>query len=257
VSGTLILLELAGQVGLLLWGTHMVTSGVQRGFGAELRIWLGRNLRRRWRALLVGLGITALLQSSTATGLMATSFTASGLIELGSGLAVMLGANVGTTLITQVLAFDIAPIAPPLILAGVLTFRSSDNDGIKNLGRIAIGLGLMLLALGGLVHALAPIENAPGLKTILDALGDEPVLSVLIAAVLERVLDGGLDLCIVTARTTGAGCGNARGGGSNGQSHPVSRGVLIHQTQDQGIEAVWPGAGREDYDQHKSIKRLR
>jgi phosphate:Na+ symporter len=184
VSGTLILVELAGQVGLLLWGTHMVTSGVQRGFGAELRIWLGRNLRRRWRALLVGLGITALLQSSTATGLMATSFTASGLIELGSGLAVMLGANVGTTLITQVLAFDIAPIAPPLILAGVLTFRSSDNDGIKNLGRIAIGLGLMLLALGGLVHALAPIENAPGLKTILDALGDEPVLSVLIAAVI-------------------------------------------------------------------------
>ena len=91
MSDSFVLLELAGYVGLLLWGSHMVTSGVQRGFGAELRHWLGRNLQQRWRAFLVGLGMTALLQSSTATGLMATSFTVAGLIGLGSGLAVMLG----------------------------------------------------------------------------------------------------------------------------------------------------------------------
>src|ERR1700690_3125479 len=96
MTGSFALLELAGYVGLLLWGTHMVTSGVQRGFGSELRHWLGRNFQQRWRAFLVGLGMTALLQSSTATGLMATSFTVAGLIGLGSGLAVMLGANVGT-----------------------------------------------------------------------------------------------------------------------------------------------------------------
>ena len=183
MSGTLILLELAGYVGLLLWGTHMVTSGVQRGFGAELRVWIGQNLQQRWRAFLVGVGVTAALQSSTATGLIATSFTVTGLIGLGSGLAVMLGANVGTTLITQILSIDIGPIAPPLILAGVLTFRWSDDDRVKNLGRIAIGLGLMLMALGGLVHALGPIEHAAALKTLLDALGDEPVLTLLIAAI--------------------------------------------------------------------------
>jgi phosphate:Na+ symporter len=184
MSGTLILLELAGYVGLLLWGTHMVTSGVQRGFGAELRVWLGQNLQQRWRAFLVGVGVTTALQSSTATGLIATSFTVTGLIGLGSGLAVMLGANVGTTLITQILSVDIGPVAPPLILAGVLAFRWSDDDRVKNLGRIAIGLGLMLMALGGLVHALGPIEHAAALKTILDALGDEPVLALLIAAIL-------------------------------------------------------------------------
>jgi phosphate:Na+ symporter len=162
MSGTLVLLELAGHVGLLLWGTHMVTSGVQRSFGAELRGWLGHNLKQRWRAFVVGVGVTAVLQSSTATGLMATSFTVSGLIALGPGLAVMLGANVGTTLITQVLSFNIGPVAPPLILLGVLTFRWSDDDRLKNLGRVAIGLGLMLMALGGLVHTLSPIENARG-----------------------------------------------------------------------------------------------
>jgi len=184
MSDTYVLLELAGYVGLLLWGTHMVTSGVQRGFGAELRRWLERNLQQRLRAFLAGVGITALLQSSTATGLMTTSFVAAGFIGLGSGLAVMLGANVGTTLITQILAFDIGPVAPPLILAGVLAFRSSDDDRIKNVGRVAIGLGLMLLSLGGLTHALAPIESAPALRAILGALTDQPLLLLLIAAVL-------------------------------------------------------------------------
>lgn len=184
MSGTLLLLDLAGYVGLLLWGTHMVTSGVQRGFGSELRGWLGRNLQDRWRAFLAGLGITAVLQSSTATGLMATSFTASGLLCLESGLAVMLGANVGTTLIAQVLSFDIGPIAPPLILAGVLTFRRSHDDRTKNLGRVGIGLGLMLLALAGLVHSLAAAENGPGLEVIIRVLSGAPILLVILGAVI-------------------------------------------------------------------------
>jgi phosphate:Na+ symporter len=121
---------------------------------------------------------------STATGLIVTSFTVTGLMGLGSGLAVMLGANVGTTLITQILSVNIGPIAPPLILAGVMTFRLSDDDRVKNLGRVAIGLGLMLMALGGLVHALGPLERAPALKTVLDALAGDPVLALLIAALL-------------------------------------------------------------------------
>lgn len=92
--GTILLINLAGAVALLLWGTHMVSSGVLRGFGTVLRNWLGRHLGNRWLALLAGLGITGLLQSSTATSLMAASFTASGTLGLAPALAVMLGANV-------------------------------------------------------------------------------------------------------------------------------------------------------------------
>jgi hypothetical protein len=73
MNGTLILIELAGHVGLLLWGTHMVGTGVQRGFGRTLRQWLGRNLDSRLHAFGTGLGITALLQSSTATGLLVST----------------------------------------------------------------------------------------------------------------------------------------------------------------------------------------
>lgn len=184
MTDTYVLAELAGYVGVLLWGTHMVTSGVQRGFGSELQHWLGRNLQGRGQALLVGLCMTTLLQSSTATALMATSFTVAGLIGLGPGLAVMLGANVGTTIVTQVLAFNIEPIAPPLVLAGVIAFRSTDDDRWKNIGRALIGLGLMLLALAGLTRTLTPLESAPALRAILDALSDQPILLLVLGAAL-------------------------------------------------------------------------
>ncbi|MFN4922634.1 Na/Pi cotransporter family protein [Bradyrhizobium sp.] len=184
MTATIVLFELAGYVGLLLWGTHMVTTGVQRGFGTALRVWLEHNLSRRWQAFLAGVGITALLQSSTATGLMSTAFTVNGLIGLGPALVVMLGANVGTTLVTQVLSYDAAMVAPPLVLAGVVAFRSFKGDRARNTGRIAIGLGLMLLALSGMVHELAPIESVPLLKGLLGALVSEPLLAVAVATIL-------------------------------------------------------------------------
>jgi phosphate:Na+ symporter len=184
VNGTLILIELAGHVGLLLWGTHMVGSGVQRGFGAVLRHWLGRNLDNRLNAFFTGLGVTTLLQSSTATGLLATSFAATGVIALAPALAVMLGANVGTALLTQLLSFNVALAGPPLVLAGVLAFRWATNNRAKNLGRVGIGLGLMLMALSGLVHTLGPLEHTPLLRPVLSSLSDDPILAVLIAAIL-------------------------------------------------------------------------
>ena len=184
MSGTLVLIDLSGYVGLLLWGTHMVSSGVQRGFGTSLRRALESNLGERWRAFVTGLGITALLQSSTATGLMATSFTAAGVIALAPALAVMLGANVGTALVAQALSFNVAAIAPPLVLCGVLAFRWSSGGRTRNLGRAAIGLGLMLMALAGLQHTLGPVENTPLLREFLASLAAEPLLMVLVTALL-------------------------------------------------------------------------
>ena len=166
----------------------MVATGVERGFGAQLRQWLGRRLSQpgsgtRLRAMMIGLVVTAVLQSSTATGLMATSFAARGAIDLGPAFAVMLGANLGSTLITQILAFDTTVVAPILVLIGVVLFRSSGDGRAKNVGRVGIGLGLMLIALGALGRTLTPLETAPALRTVLEALG-EPVLAVLIAGAL-------------------------------------------------------------------------
>lgn len=177
------LLNLAGSVALLLWGVHMVQTGVQRAFGAKLRTFLGSALRNRFKAFLAGMGVTAILQSSTATGLMVTGFAAGGLVELVPALAVMLGANVGTTLIVQLLSFDVSEIAPALILVGFVMFRRA-SAGPRDFGRVLIGLGLMLMALHRFVELLAPYEDVPSVRLLLGAIATEPVLDVVLAAVL-------------------------------------------------------------------------
>ena len=182
--GTLVLLDLIGGVALLLWGLHMVQSGIARAFGADLRRLLAKGLGNRFSAFAVGLGLTAVLQSSTATGLMVTSFAADGAVALVPALAIMLGANVGTTLIVQILSFNVAAAAPVLFIVGLLAFRGGARTRLKDLGRVAIGLGLMLLALHILIDVLAPAEDAPGMRTLLRAVTGDPLLCVVIAAVL-------------------------------------------------------------------------
>src|SRR5436305_11552299 len=145
--GTLVLLDLMGGVALLLWGLHMVQSGILRAFGPDLRRLLGRALGNRFSAFAAGLGLTALLQSSTATALMTASFTTEGIVSLVPALAIMLGANVGTTLIVQALSFNISAAAPVLFVLGLVAFRGGGRKWIMDLGRAGIGLGLLPLSL--------------------------------------------------------------------------------------------------------------
>jgi phosphate:Na+ symporter len=182
--GTLVLLDLMGGVALLLWGLHMVQSGTMRAFGPDLRRLLSKALLNRFAAFGAGAGLTALLQSSTATGLMTASFAAEGVVGLVPALAIMLGANVGTTLIVQVLSFNIAAVAPVLFVIGLVAFRAGAQSRIKDLGRVAIGLGLMLLALHILIDSLAPAEDAPAVRALLRSITGEPVLCIVIAAAL-------------------------------------------------------------------------
>jgi len=184
MSGILILLDFAGYVALLLWGVHMVQSGVQRAFGASLGATLGRALGTRLRAFGAGLAITAALQSSTATGLMIAGFAAGGMVGLVPALAAMLGANVGTTLIVQVLSFDLTALAPILILAGVWMFRRYPPSRTRDLGRVFIGLGLLLLSLNQLLDLFQPLAGAPLLSLAFKALASQPLATVLLAAVL-------------------------------------------------------------------------
>src|SRR5580700_11037643 len=182
---SMVLLDLMGGVALLLWGLHMVLTGVLRAFGPDLRRILGKALHNRFAAFCAGLGLTALLQSSTATGLMTTSLAADGTVNLVPALAIMLGANVGTTLIVQLLSFDVVAAAPVLFVIGLVTFRlAGGNPLTKALGRVAIGLGLTLLALHILLDTLAPAEQAPAVRALLAAVTNDPVLCVIIAAAL-------------------------------------------------------------------------
>src|SRR6266567_894663 len=182
MNTTLTLMDLAGAVALLIWGVHMVQTGITRAYGPQLRRMLGYALGNRFKAFLAGLGVTAVFQSSTATGLMATSFAAGGLVDLMPALAVMLGANVGTTLIVQALSFDVTRVAFLLILIGVMMFRRSGVTRTRDLGRVSIGLGLMLIALQHLLTMIRPYEDVPSLRMLLGAITTDPLIDILLAA---------------------------------------------------------------------------
>jgi len=161
----------------------MVQTGVQRAFGPRLRAFLAGALSNRVRAAGAGAAVTLALQSSTATGLMLTAFAGGGLVELGPALAVMLGANVGTTLVVQALSFDVAAVAPLLVLAGVVLFRYA-KEATHDFGRVLIGIGLVLTALHQFLALLGPIVADPAAHAFLAEASRHLPLAILAAALM-------------------------------------------------------------------------
>lgn len=203
--GAKIILNIAGGVALLLWGLHMVNTGIVRAFGTRLRRGLGKVLKNPVQAFTAGIGVTAILQSSTATALLLSSFSATGLVALAPALAVMLGANVGTTLIVQVLSFDASALSPLLIITGFITFKRSKQTLIKDLGRVAIGLGLMLLSLSLLVDSLVPVQNSATAQQLFNAMADEPVLTLFVAAILTWAAHSSVATVLLTMSLAASG----------------------------------------------------
>jgi len=117
-------------------------------------------------AFLAGIGVTALVQSSNATTLLVTSFVAQNLVSLTPALVVVLGADVGTALMARILTFDLSWLSPLLIFIGVIFFLGRKQSRVGQLGRVSIGLGLILLALELIVQAVTPITQASGVKVI-------------------------------------------------------------------------------------------
>ncbi len=205
MSATFILMELAGDVVLLLWGARMVQRGIERAFGSDLRRALGRALRNRFVAFAAGTFVTMLLQSSTATAIMVSSFAARGVVDLIPALAVMLGANVGTAVIVKALGFDLSWIAPLLLLAGYAGFRSGPKGRFKDLGRVGVGLGLMLTALHLLVETMRPVGASPRLESMLSALTADPVLDLLLAAALTVAAHSSVAIMLMLAGLSASG----------------------------------------------------
>jgi phosphate:Na+ symporter len=203
--GSTVLLDLVGGVALLLWGLHMVHSGIVRAFGSDLRRLLSNALRNRFLALLAGMLVTALLQSSTATGLMTASFVSGGTVDLVPALAIMLGANVGTTLIVQLLSFNVSALAPILLVVGVTAFKRGRQTRTRDLGRVAIGIGLMLLSLHILLDTLAPAENAPVVRFLLSSATDEPLLCLLLAAALTWMAHSSVTVVVLVMSLAASG----------------------------------------------------
>lgn len=193
------LLNLLSSVALLVWGTHIVRTGILRVFGADLRRALSRSAGNRVSAFLSGLGVTALVQSSNATALIASSFVSQNLIALPIALAIMLGADIGTALMALVFSLNLSWLSPLLIFFGVILFLSRRNTRAGQIGRVGIGLGLIILALQMAMSASTPITAAQGVRVIFGTLSGDPMLDMLIGAVFTMLSFSSLAVILLSA----------------------------------------------------------
>jgi phosphate:Na+ symporter len=193
------LLNLLAAVALLVWGTHLVRTGVLRVFGANLRKILVQSMRNRFTAALSGIGVTALVQSSTATSLMTSSFVGQGLVTLPAALAVMRGADVGTALISVLFSADLSWLSPMFIFVGVVLFISRSASVAGRVGRVLIGLGLMLLALQLVVEATEPLFSAPAVRALLASINSDVLLEITLGAVLAIMAYSSLAVVLLVA----------------------------------------------------------
>ena len=197
MNATDILIQIGGGVALLLWGVRMVRTGMTRAFGARLRQAIGACASRRLPAFAVGIVATLVLQSSTATTLIVSSFAGRALLATAAGLAVVLGADIGTTLVAVLMSFRLPWLPPLLLIVGVVMFMTAQGDRARHLGRVGIGLGLMLLSLHLLVTATVPLRDAPGLPPVLSSLAAAPPVAVLVAMLLTWMSHSSLAIVLL------------------------------------------------------------
>ena len=199
------LLNLLAAIALLVWGTHLVRTGVLRVLGADLRSVLAQSVSNRFKATVSGIGVTGLLQSSTATALIVSSFVGQGLMSLPSALAVMLGADIGTSLMAVLFSRDLSWLSPLFIFVGVVLFIARQSSTVGRVGRILIGLGLMLLALGLVTVSANVLTQAPAVKALLASLSSDLLLEITVGTVLAVLCYSSLAVVLLTATLASTG----------------------------------------------------
>ncbi|UUY09370.1 Na/Pi cotransporter family protein [Pseudomonas sp. J452] len=224
----LTLLNLLSAIALLVWGTHIVRTGILRVYGSQLRRILSHSVAKRPQAFAAGIGVTALVQSSNATAMLVTSFVAQGLMGLAPALAIMLGADVGTALMARVLTLDLSWLSPLLIFAGVVLFLSRKQRRAGQVGRVAIGLGLLLLALNLIVEAARPIAESNSLEALFASLTGDLLLDALVGALFALLTYSSLAAVLLTATLASSGM----------ISLPVAIGLVIGANIGSGVLAL-------------------
>ncbi len=205
-SATAILVHLAGSVALLIWAVRLVRTGAMRAFGSSLRKTLQTFTGNRFSAFGSGAAVTLVLQSSTATTLLISSFAGRSLISAGMALAVLLGANLGTAVAAFVISLDLGWLWGLCTAIGVALYLAHDAmDRARNIGRVVVGIGLILLALIELGTTASVLAESQTFRTLLAALGHEPVLILLVAVAATWLTHSSIAVILLIATFSAAG----------------------------------------------------
>ncbi|MDE3111419.1 MAG: Na/Pi cotransporter family protein [Chloroflexota bacterium] len=186
-QGNTVLVSLLGGAALLLYGVRLVGEGLQRAAGGHLRHILQSLSGNRVTALFVGAGVTAVLQSSSATTVMLVGFASAGLLSLRQTIGVILGADIGTTLTVQLLAFDLLGLSPLIVFLGWLLFAATKGP-LSYVGRAVLGFGLLFLGIRVISEGTAPLKQSPLFSEVISALVGQEVVLIVAAALLTALV---------------------------------------------------------------------
>src|SRR4051812_2951906 len=194
-----------GGIALLLWATRMVRTGVLRAFGERFRRAIGRATSNPVWACVTGIAVATAVQSSSATALIVVAFVERGLVTLAAALALMLGADIGSTLVVQALSFNLSALVPLLLIAGVAAFMLSASTMVQQIGRIAIGLALMIVSLGMVVGSSEAFRQSPVLVLLFQRLADDPIMATIVGALLAWLSHSSVATILLIISLAGTG----------------------------------------------------
>ena len=205
MSGSVVLLHLAGAVALMLFATRMVKTGVERAYGDVLRHKLRATMRNPLMAVLAGCGLSIALQSSTAVTLLVGSFAGAGIVSGMSGQLAVRGAEIGSALVVKLLTFDLTLLVPLCMIAGTVMFMATERREWRQSGRILVGIGLLILSLEMIGQASEPLRDSQLLPVIINYFSGDPITAYLLAALITWLFQSSIAAVLLMATLAGRG----------------------------------------------------
>ncbi len=188
--------SLLGGVGLFLYGMTIMSSGLRNAAGDQMRVILEHATSNRLLAVLIGIAVTVLVQSSSATDMMVIGFVNSGLMTLAQAIGVIMGANIGTTITAQITAFDLGSYAPLILFVGAIMYLFLKNNFAKHIGSIIMGFGMLFLGISIIKSAIAPLSESESFINFLATLSN-PALAVLFGIAFTALLQSSSSATVI------------------------------------------------------------
>lgn len=185
--GVELVLSLLGGLGLFLYGMQMMSTNLEAVAGNRMKQILERLTANRFLGVFVGAGITALIQSSSATTVMTVGFVNSGLMSLRQAVWIIMGANIGTTITGQLIALDVGVLAPLIAFAGIILLIFVKNKKIQHIGGIVAGIGVLFIGMGMMSDAMVPLRDSPTFVELMTKFSN-PLLGIIVGAVFTAII---------------------------------------------------------------------
>lgn len=179
--------SLTGGLGLFLYGMKLMSEGLEKAAGARMRSILEFFTKNRFVGMLVGVLFTAIIQSSSATTVMVVSFVNSGLMTLAQAAGVIMGANIGTTVTSQLIAFNLSDVAPLFIMIGVIMVMFCQKVNVQKIGQVILGFGILFVGLSTMSGAMSSIKESPHIVSLLSSL-DNSVMAIFVGFIITAIL---------------------------------------------------------------------